>query len=195
MKKIVLGIFLLSLLASCASSYKAITPESVNYRGVDNSKPISFSYKYDVLRERGNKKYAKKESRKGVKVVAIRIENNSENSYVFGKDIKIHASGVPINILEPRAVLQQLKQSVPIYLLYLLLTPMQFYNGDSSAPIGLVIGPGITAGNMIVAGSANKHFLEELENNFLNGKVINAGETVYGLVGIYDSGYNPLTLE
>jgi hypothetical protein len=159
------------------------------------NKNIDFSYKYGVLNERGNKKYVKKESLRGIKLVAVKITNNSDQAYVFGQNLKIHANGIPTNILEPQLIHQNLKQGVPIYLLYLLLTPMQLITEDSSTPIGLVIGPGVTAGNMIVAGSANDAFKTELESNYLYGKTINAGETVYGIIGIYDTGFSPLTVE
>ena len=84
----------------------------------------------------------------------------------------------------------------------MLLTPTQLYTGETNSngetdtfPIGLILGPGITAGNMIGAGTANTNFLNELEENYLYNKEIKAGETVYGIVGIYDFGYSPLTLE
>lgn len=195
MKKLALGTLAVSLLASCASSYKVIGPNSLNYRTTNEDRNIEFSYKYDVLNERGNRKYAKKESRTGVKVVAVRVTNNSQESFVFGQDLRVHSNGIPINIIEPKVIQQQLKQGVPIYLLYLLLTPLQLNTGDSSTPIGLAVGPGITVGNMVAAASANSKLLQELENNFLNGQKVDPGETVHGLIGIRDSGYNPLTLE
>ncbi|MBX2840138.1 MAG: hypothetical protein KTR26_00090 [Flammeovirgaceae bacterium] len=123
-------------------------------------------------------------------------QNNSTENIIFGKDYIVYSGNRPITLLETNFIHAQLKQGVPIYLLYLLLTPMQFIstNGEST-PIGLVIGPGITLGNMIGAGSANSNFKKELENNLLNNKEIKSGETVYGLIGIVDNGYNQLTLK
>jgi hypothetical protein len=88
-----------------------------------------------------------------------------------------------------------LKQGVPVYLLYLLLTPMNLYTGDDVTPIGLVLGPGIAFGNMIGAGGANQNFLKELESFNLMNKSIQPGETLYGIIGIRDSGYNPITIK
>jgi hypothetical protein len=183
------------VLTSCASSYNSIKPSSINYQTNLTNQNVDFSYKYGVLSERGNKKYAKKEPLKGIKVAAVKVTNNSNKSFVFGQHLKIHSNGNPVNLLEPKLIHQNLKQGVPIYLLYLLLTPLQLNTGDDSTPIGLVIGPGITIGNMVGAGAANSNFLKELENYFLNGKTIHAGETIYGIIGIYDSGFSPLTLE
>lgn len=188
---IIIGI----IFTSCASSYHTINPSNVHYQASGINHDVEFSYKYDVLNERGNKKYAKKETQKLVKVVAIKLVNHSDQSFVFGKDLKVHSNNNPVSILEPLVIHKQLKQSVPIYLLYLLLTPMNLYTEDSSTPIGLVVGPGIAGGNMGMAAGANANFKKELESNFLNGRTIEAGETVYGLIGIMESGYNPLSLK
>ena len=182
-------------LGSCASSYQAIQPAAVNYQTTNTNKSVDFSYKYDVLGERGNKKYRKRESRKGIKIVAVRVINNSEKAFTFGEDLSVHRNNAPVEILEPAYVHRELKQGVPIYLLYMLLTPMQLYTGEDSYPIGVIIGPGITAGNMITAGTANGRLLRELQSNFLNGRVIQPGETAYGLIGIRDQGYSPLSLQ
>jgi hypothetical protein len=66
---------------------------------------------------------------------------------------------------------------------------------SSSTPIGLVVGPALAGGNMLVAASANKHFSIELQNNSLIDRDIKAGETFYGLIAINDNGFMPLSLE
>lgn len=194
MKKTLLLLTLVYFLCSCASSYKVINPNMILYKSNSNYKNVEFSYKYDVLMEKGNKKYAKKESTKGIKVVAVKITNNSNSSFTFGKDLLVYSGDNPLTLLEPEMVHKQLKQRTPLYLLYLLLTPLQIYTSDESYPIGLILGPGIAGGNMIMAGSANKNFKAELSENLLNNRSIPAGDTVYGLIGIVDSGYNTLTL-
>lgn len=183
------------LLSACASPYHLIKPGNINYQTNIANEDVDFFYKYGVLSERGNGKYAKKESARGIKVVAVKITNRSNQPLTFGKDLLIHSNGKPISPLEPKLIHRSLKQGVPIYLLYLLLTPLQLTTGDGTTPIGLVLGPGITVGNMVGAGAANQNFLKEMEDNFLDGKVIPAGETVHGIVGIYDLGFSPLTLE
>ena len=108
--------------------------------------------------------------------------------------MKVYSGGNPVAILDPNFVHAQLKQTVPTYLLYLLMTPMRLYTGNSSTPIGLAVGPGLAIGNMAGAGGANAKFKRELESNYLNGRTIEPGETVSGLIGIADIGYNPLEL-
>jgi hypothetical protein len=72
---------------------------------------------------------------------------------------------------------------------------MRFETSSTSIPIGYVVGPGITAGNMIIAGSANKNFRDELVENSIIGRDIRPGETFYGLIGISDYSYMPLTMK
>ncbi|WP_187696336.1 hypothetical protein [Xanthovirga aplysinae] len=163
-----------------------------------------FEYKYDVLREKKNKKYAKKESKKGIKVVGVKITNNTGQALTYNEDLKLFSAGYAISPIEPQFVYGELKQGVPIYLLYLLLTPSKFNyweseNGvvknQSSFPIGLILGPGISGGNMLVAGTANQNFLKELKTKNLIGKEIKNGETVSGLIGMRNMGYAPLELK
>ena len=78
---------------------------------------------------------------------------------------------------------------------YILLTPLQFYSGPSSIPIGLVLGPVVTIGNFGSALSANNRFKEELQKNYVYDQVIEPGDTIYGIIGITKKGYHPLTLE
>ena len=180
-------------LCSCASSYKPIYPSKVIYPSVDNDG--IFSYRFNVLRLAGNKKLAKKADKFDIRIVAIRIVNNSNRVLRHGYNFDLYSGDQKARILEPDVVSANIKQSVPIYLLYLLLTGMRFETSSSSIPIGYVIGPGIAAGNMIVAGSANKRFREELIEYSIIEREIKPGETFYGLIGISDFSYMPLTLK
>ena len=180
-------------LSSCAASYKPIMPSKVIYPSVDNGD--QFSYRYNVLRLAGNKKLAKKEDKFNVRIVAIRIVNTSNRVLRYGYNFDLYSGDQRARLLEPNVVSATVKQSVPIYLLYLLLTPMTFETSSASIPIGYVVGPGVTAGNMIVAGSANKRFREELEENSIIEREIKPGETFYGLIGISDNSYMPLSLK
>ena len=49
------------LFSSCAAPYRAIKPNLLVYHAHNNSGDVSCSYKYNVLMERRNKRYSKKE--------------------------------------------------------------------------------------------------------------------------------------
>ncbi len=181
-----LSTILCLLLSACASGYKPIRPKNLTYSSSDSDKGIGFHYRYNVLA----KKYASKEYKKNIRLIAVKLTNDTERNLVFGQDITLaYDNGDPLPVLEKQQVFKTIKQSVPTYLLYLLLTPLNLTITDNATsdtttiPIGLAVGPGVTAGNMITAGSANKKFKQDLMQYDIQGKLINPGETVYGLIG------------
>lgn len=197
LKRLMLSVLLSALLTSCASSYKTISPRSLNYS--QSQVDPMFAYKYDVLRQSYNKKLAKKEDKTKVRVVAIRITNTTGSPLRYGVNYRIYAGTKEVRVLPVTAVTKAIKQNVPIYLLYLLLTPLQFNvstpTSQSSTPVGLVAGPGVTALNMGIAASANKKFKKELEGHNILDQEIKIGETVFGLIGINSSDFSPLSLK
>jgi hypothetical protein len=195
--KITLLFIAISTLTNCASGYKMIEPKSINYISTNETENVKLEYKYDLL----DKKYAKKELKKGVKLVAIKITNNSEKDLMFGRDAKLtYINGTEIFVMENEKVFTSLKQSAASYLWYLLLTPLNFYTSEngrqtSSIPIGLLVGPGLAGGNMIAVSSANKKFKTEMLEYNINGTLIKKGETKYGLIGIKVDSFDSLKLK
>jgi hypothetical protein len=175
--KIALLLATIITITSCASSYKPIEPKNINYISTNEFNGVRLEYKYDLL----NKKYAKKEVKKGIKLVAIKITNNSDKDLMFGREIKLtYENGNEIFAMENDRVFKSLKQSTPSYLFYLLLTPLNLYTSSSdgstsSTPIGLVIGPSLAGGNMIASGTAKKKYKTELLEYNIHGTLINKG--------------------
>jgi hypothetical protein len=156
------------------------------------------------------KKYRKKEAKNDIKLIAVKITNNTENDLVFGKDFKLfYDNGNQVSLIETERLFKTVKQSPATYLWYLLLSPLQFYSGTTttthngytetkpanSFPVGLILGPGLAAGNMIAASSANKNFKNELMEFDINGKTIKKGETMYGLVGANSSSFDSIKIK
>lgn len=199
--RFLLAFFTLALLTNCASGYKLINPETINYKSGDQEEGVSLQYKYDLL----DKKYAKKEVKKDVKLVAIKVTNNTDRDLTFGNEIKLtYENGNQVLVMDNTKVFKDLKQSPATYLFYLLLTPINLYTSSSSDgynedtnsfPIGLIVGPGLAGGNMIAAGSANKKFETELLTYDINGTVIPKGETRYGLIGINSDSFDALKIK
>ena len=193
-------LFCLLFLCGCASGYRSIKPSATYYQATNDYSGLTFSYRMGVLREHRNNKYAKREDKKGIRVVAVKLVNNSGRPFVVGEDFRFYTGDSELVPLDPSLVHAELKQGVPIYLLYLLLSPIQLYTSDeqgsvNATPIGLFIGPGIALGNMLGAGAANQNFLRELMQYNIVNKTIEPGATIYGLIGIRDNGYSPITLK
>jgi len=190
------------LLNSCASSYHSIDPAALNYLSKNTNNGVTFEYKYSLL----DKKYAKKEYKRNLKVIAIKITNNTEKDLVFGRDLVLtYDDNTMLYIMEKETVYRMLKQSPASYLWYLLLSPTQFMKTEtnsygytetsSSFPIGLILGPGLAGGNMIAASSANKKFNTDLNDYNINGKTIKIGETAYGLIGVNSTTFDSIKIK
>lgn len=184
------------LLSSCAGSYHSINPQTLAYGYAPKSNAsVELGYHQNVLTEHRNKKFARKERKKNIHLVAVKVTNNTDRSLTIGKDVQIYSGNLPVVPLDQAITYKSLKQQAPLFLLYLLLSPMQLHtnaemqsNGQmvyqNSFPIGLIIGPGIALGNMMVADGNNKKFKQDLNNYDLTNRQLAPGETAYGLIGI-----------
>ena len=199
-------LFFAIVVNSCASGYKKINPETINYASKSIESNILLEYKYDLL----EKKYKKKETKNNIKLIAVKITNNTEKEIVFGRDFKLsYENGNEVSLIGTEKLFITIKQSPVSYLWYLLLTPIQFYAGTTTTsngyytetkpantfPIGLIVGPGLAGGNIIAASSANKNFKNELMEFEINGKTIKKGETVYGLIGLNSNNYDSIKVK
>jgi hypothetical protein len=191
------------LITSCASNYKLIKPESLEFHNQTTTDGIDFSYHYDVLNETHNKKYAKHEIKNQVRLVAVKITNHTGHDINPMSDALFVINKMTVYPLDQKLARDQMKQGVPIYLLYLLFSPITLNTNSANAdgttnsnsfPAGLIIGPGLTAANMIVAGSANKQFTDELDTYSLYKQLKN-GQTMYGLVAFKDISADEITLK
>mgnify|MGYP003576917837 CR=1 FL=1 len=200
-KRFFIGLLALLFLQGCAGTYKSLQPNTLSYGNRDSVAGVSLAYQYDILLNSRNKKYWKKEQKKGVRLVAVKITNNTSRELKFNTDFQLISDNAPLPILPNKAVYSQLKQQPATHLLYLLLTPMQGYvtTSDpnkgvktSTFPIGLILGPGLSLGNLAVSSSANGEFREELNQFDLENNVIGSGETRYALIGIQQSSFSSI---
>ena len=199
MKKFIYNSILLAIIilfTSCAQSYYAINPTRIVYTASNNLEGISLDYRYDILNEKGNSKMSKKERSFDVKLVAMRITNNTSKVINIGNNAAFFSGNTAIYPLDVFSTERFLNQSAASHLFYLLLTPLTLtVSGASPVPIGLILGPAISVGNMLVASKANNDFNQELLQNDVLFLDIKPGETVYGLVGFKNIDFAPLSLK
>jgi len=199
MKKNLCPILLSIIFCSCAGTFKSVDPSVLDIHSRSDNSDVELFYKYDVLRERGNKKYANKELKAGMRLVAVKITNTTGKTIKIGENARLYSGDSEIRLWPPDLIHKKLKQKTPFYLFYLLLTPMEISttsNGyeTNSFPVGYIVGPGLAAGNIAVAATANARLKDELMRFDIMDREIKSGETLYGLVGVPESGFVPLRI-
>ena len=188
------------LMSSCAAIYNPIEPAYLSYELAGNYNGLKLSYRYGILAELNNKRYARKENKQKIKLVVVKIENTSNQALVVGKDFNLISNGQALDFINSAAAYQKLKQKNWPALGFLLLAftkDVQTTNGASVAdfPLGKVAGPMLAAGNIFVAINANKQFQSELQNNILLGNTIKPQETRYGIIIINAAEENPIEIK
>jgi hypothetical protein len=196
-----LGLFIVTLyISGCASSYNMIMPPMLSYPNKSVSDSVSLYYCYKILEESDNRKYARKERKSGIKVVAVKIVNNSTRAVSFKNNLQLFAGSGLVLPKDNTLIYYDLKQSVPSYMVYLVLFPMHKitvnFGGPANVfPFGFVVAPLFAATNMIKAAHANNLFRFELDKFNIVNQDIPPGETVYGLMCIESEDEVPLTLK
>lgn len=195
----ILAIFTV-LMSSCAAIYNPIEPSYLSYELAGNYNGLKLSYRYGILAELNNKRYARKESKQKIKLVAVKIENTSNKALVIGSDFNLTSNGQAIEFIKSAEAYQKLKQkNWPAlgFLLLALTPPVQTTNGASVAdfPLGMVAGPMLAAGNIFVAINANKQFQSELQSNTILGSTIKPQETIYGIITLNSDQENPIEIK
>jgi hypothetical protein len=190
---------LLLALSSCAATYNKINPEGISYTNLTAQDGVTLGYRFAVLEESQNRKYAKKEIKTGIKLVALSLTNGTEKDLTLGQNLFLYAGERQLALADQSATIRALKQRTPSYLGYLLLSFLNVYvdNGIERKiyPVGLVVGPAITIGNMAMASGANNNFTREMMRYNLFNRTIKPGEKVFGLVGLRNTSYDPLSIK
>ena len=184
--------FLVLLFCSCAANYKSINPQGISYSMVQTvDSTVVLQYSYDVLKKSKNRKYAKKEAKFNVNLVAVKISNNSD-SIITTNQLIYTSGGKFIEPLSPEITRKTLKQKSAYYLFYLLLSPTQLYTQQGSIPIGLGLGPVLVMINMGIASASNNQFELNLEKYTIENRIINPHQSIYALIGIRNIKGSPI---
>lgn len=180
---------LTTLTTSCAGSYAPIRPQRIaTYTSSPTAGPVDMAYQYDALHLGGsNKKYVKKEGKRGYHVAAVRVTNNWDRELNFSRDLVLLSGDRPVIPVPATGAAHDMEQGVAIYLLYLLLnfqvgSTRDIRTGATSGGTFIPTGPFIAIGNMLGASLANINMRKEFESFDLTNRTIKPGETVYGII-------------
>ncbi|WP_133257072.1 hypothetical protein [Hymenobacter edaphi] len=190
-------------LSSCAGSYHQIRPANfTRYQSMGPAgTPVEFSYQFSALQMAGgNRKYIKKERKRGYQTVVVRVKNNTAADLNFSRDLELFFGDRPTMPVPAIQAANDLKQGVAIYVLYFLGIGQiggttDPYTGQTTGGTLFPWGPLVGAGNMIGAASANSNMRKEFVTNEMTNKVIRPGETVYGIISLREMNVAPLRLQ
>ncbi|MCC3158321.1 hypothetical protein LJ737_13815 [Hymenobacter sp. 15J16-1T3B] len=196
------GVLALAL-SSCAGSYRQIRPATyTRYQSVSPAgAPVEFSYQFSALQlAGGNRKYIKKERKRGYQTVAVRVKNNTSTDLNFSRDLELYFGERPTIPVPAIQAANDMKQGVAIYVLYFLGIGQvggtyDPYTGQTTGGTLLPWGPIVGAGNMIGAATANSNMRKEFVSQEMTNKIIRPGETVYGIISLREMNVAPLRLQ
>lgn len=195
-----MSLFLTLLMsAGCASLYRPVNPISFPYTNAQDTDSLKISYLFDVQKITQNKRYAAKETKHGMKAVAIKIENLSQTPVqITQESLIISSQGARVSILSPEEYAKKVKQRVGAHLLHALYGPWALsWSEDAKGetdvdfiyiPVGAIIG----IGNAIRADKANKTNAMTLQMHAIWGKEVGPHQTLYGLVPVKTTGSDTL---
>lgn len=193
---------LLACTTGCAGSYSLIQPKNIpSYTVSQSTGPVSLAYQFDALRLTGrNKKYVKKESKFGYRVVAVRLTNNWDREVNISRDLTLYCGDRSVTPVPGTIAARDLRQGVAIYLLYLLANvqiggTIDARTGATTGSTFLPTGIFIAGGNMLVASGANGNLRKEFEAYDLTNRTLKPGETVYGILSLRETTVAPLRFE
>lgn len=182
---------LVAFLTGCASTYKPVAFESLDYTGAQSAGALDVAYRYEA--QPGY--YGKKARKRGYDVIAVRVTNTTDAPVNLSPSaLRIQAAGAPVSPLRPEIVADNIRQPIWTYLLWNLANVTIFdEEGDIVAfvPIGL----GISVLNMLQSSFANGKVENAYAEQNLMGKTVPPGQTVEGLLFLSTTGFAPLTFE
>ncbi|KXX70078.1 hypothetical protein [Flammeovirga sp. SJP92] len=181
-------IFVAFSVTSCAGFYRRINPISIDFTQYDTPDEVTLEYEYKELKGR---KYRRKAEKNNIQIVALQITNNSSDEVIIGKNFEFRdQNNQVLKLYTPVETVDKIHQTLPNYLLYLLMTPLRFTDGTDhygepkNYYVGAFVGPILTAHNVFIAHQSNKKMKREFDKYNVINHTILPGETKTGLISI-----------
>jgi hypothetical protein len=181
------------LVSGCATSYKPIKPTT--FSKTYTKEGLELAYEPDILRVSKNRKYARRASRKDIRIAMVQIRNTSGRDFVIDNDLFFISDTTRLKLINTGRLYKKTRQSVFIHLSWMALSLIVVPNDDVIQPVGIYFGPPLTIVSMISADYANVKYREDLGKFNLHGKTIPNNHAVIGLIGYKDPGTDSLSVD
>jgi hypothetical protein len=177
------------MLCSCSSKYRPVMLQQFSYGDNQISGGIEISYAHNIQYTSDNRWYTRKEKKFGMIAVAVKVENNSDETIELSPaNLKVLGSnGDARRLYTPLEYGEKVKQRTGRHLLHALYGPWIFVEqtgpgGSDTQIIPLPVGALIGIGNAVRASNANRINIETLDRNAIWNKRVDPGEIVYGTI-------------
>ena len=183
--------------SGCAYSYKSIQFDDVDYHQAQTDGPYEIDYRYKVLDGSSNTRWGKKELKKGVYVVGVRIQNHSDQALPLDEGtLRVRAGQEPLRIVDGASAATEMKQAVwPRALWSLLWVTFWQTDGENTTAIPIPVGVPVAIMEVSKSRSANRAVKEDFLEKELVSQTIPAGGSAEGLLFLRNASYRPLTFE
>ncbi len=178
---------LLAVLVGCAAKYRPIEPLTVKFDDRADSLAngdILVSWEYDVLKNAGNKKNARKERRHEVSLLAVRVSNFTGDTLFLPENLSVISEKDTLEMLFSDDAYDELRQTIAD----------NSFEGDNYDE-GWLIALGIDFYNTAVQTKANLRFAKELDKFYLTPCFVAPGKTTIGLLALPVKKKKPLRFE
>ena len=167
---ILLLLTILMLEISCASSYLAINPTTINYTGdiIPVGNDIEIKYQYNVFGLSRNERYAKFEERSIYKLIGMLISNQGYDTLYFSEDLVITDGNKVLFPLSLYEIEDRFTQAAN-----------RSYQYDDDSMLSFILTED-EATEVLADGK----FMEEMDDYYLVDAAIPPGTTVSGLVAL-----------
>jgi hypothetical protein len=195
---------LILLVSSCARPYRKINMSAVPFNEFRSDQNISYSIRQGVLYNMRNFFFARREMKKNLSLVALKIVNNSDTAININ-DLKFTCGALlPIQQMEVKDYFNAVKQKPALYWLYSLgavvypkpavyrdpVTDIQYPKPNNSKKfikngkqfIPIPIGLPIAAANYAIAYRSNKKMLLDFQLLNLTNRIVQPHDTIQGIL-------------
>lgn len=174
---------LILLIGSCARPYRKINMSSIPFKEFREENTMSYAIKQGVMYNMKNYSIARKEQKKNVSLVAVKIVNKSELPININDMQFTCGATIPITPIKVDEYYNTLKQKAGLYWLYsagVVVYPRPPKGSKKFIP--LPFGLPIAAANFGIAYKANKKFKTDIQLLDLSNKVIQPFDSIVGIL-------------
>lgn len=174
---------LIILIGSCARPYRKINMSAIPFKEVRDDNTISYAIKQGVMYNMKNYHYARKEQKKNISLVALKIINKSDLPVNINDMQFTCGATIPITPVKIDEYYNSLKQKAGLYWLYsagVVVYPRPPKGSKKFIP--LPFGLPIAAANFGIAKKANKKMLNDIQLLDLTNKVIQPHDSIQGIL-------------